>query len=44
MGRVGYVKAGYRWLQWHIFGAVQTMPEPICNERQKLPAGDFKES
>ncbi|ECI3714628.1 hypothetical protein DK077_00580 [Salmonella enterica subsp. enterica] len=19
MGRVGYVKAGYRWLRWHIF-------------------------
>ncbi|AZT37904.1 hypothetical protein OY03_002726 [Salmonella enterica subsp. enterica] len=35
MGRIGYVKAGYRWLRWHTFwGPIQTMPEPICAERR----------
>ncbi|SUH38193.1 Uncharacterised protein [Salmonella enterica subsp. enterica] len=35
MGRVGYVKAGYRWLRWHTFLVpIQTMPEPICAERR----------
>ncbi|EBW4359047.1 hypothetical protein DPK73_21370 [Salmonella enterica subsp. enterica serovar Kintambo] len=37
MGRVGYVKAGYRWLRWHIFLVpIQTMPEPICAERRNF--------
>lgn len=50
MGRVGYVKAGYRWLRRHAFLVpIQTMPEPICAERRncllkKLSRGKHRKS